>query len=60
MRYLKKDELNLVHPKFKEMILDAWKSNEKVPYVVIYLTYRKPSKADIEITKKIIKKIIKK
>lgn len=59
MKYLQKNEINLVHPKFRKLILDAWKGNEKVPYGVVYLTYNKPSKKDIKIVKKIITAALK-
>lgn len=55
MKYLKKSDLNLVNPKFRKIVQDAWDNGEKVPYGVIYLSSKEPTKEDIEYAKKLIK-----
>jgi hypothetical protein len=54
MKYLKKSDLNKVHPKFRQTAQTDLENGEDVPYGVVYLTDRKPSKKEIEHVKKLI------
>ena len=55
MKYLKKSDLNLVKPKFRQKVLDAWAAGEQVPHSVIYLSDAPPTQKDIDYAKKLIK-----
>jgi hypothetical protein len=57
MRFLKRNELNLVDSQFRDLVLEAWRNKEKVPYGIIHLTSRKPNEVDILKTKQLIKKL---
>ncbi len=56
-KILKRNELKLVDPKFRNIVLDAWKKGERVPYGVVYLSSKKPTKKDIERAKEIISEL---
>ena len=47
MRYLKRDELHLVKPKFQNMVLEAWSRGEEVPYGIIAVDDKPPTEADL-------------
>ena len=55
MNILKKEDIDKVRPKFRDMVLDAWKRGEEVPYGVTYLSNEPPTKEDMEWANKIIK-----
>lgn len=56
MNILKREDIDKVRPKFKNMVLDAWNRGEDVPCGVIYLSDEPPTKEDMEWANKIIKK----
>jgi hypothetical protein len=56
MKYLQKNDINLVKPKFRKMVQEAWDRGEDVPYGVIYLSDRETDAKDIEIVKDLIEK----
>lgn len=53
MKYLKKEELYLVKPRFRKTVIAAWNRDEKVPYEVILLSDQEPTLYDIEESKKL-------
>jgi hypothetical protein len=55
MKLLEKKDINLVKPKFKDMVLDAWKRKEDVPYGVIYLSDAPLTRKEIKRAKEVIK-----
>ncbi len=56
MRLLQKQDIDKVRPKFRQMVLDAWKKGEQVPYSVICLSDEVPTEEDIEWAQKLIDK----
>ena len=38
MKLLEKKDIDIVNPKFRQMVLDAWGRGEGVPYGVIHLS----------------------
>lgn len=46
MKYLQKEELHLVAPKFRQMVIDMWNSNEKIPAGILYISDRNPTDND--------------
>ncbi len=55
MKILQKDQLDLVRPKFREMVQKAWNNNEDVPYGVVLLSDEPPTEEDIARVKELIK-----
>lgn len=55
-KFLQKDELHLVNPKFQELVKKAWDNNEKVPHSVIYLSDAPLTQKDIEYGKYLAEK----
>lgn len=55
MKLLQKSELHLVKPKFQQMVLDAWKRKESVPYGVIHLSDVPVTRREIKRAKEIVK-----
>lgn len=55
MRLLKKEEIELVKPKFKQMVLDAWKRGEGVPYGIILLDDTPITRKDAQRARELIK-----
>ena len=47
MKYLKKDEFSLVKPRFQRMVLNAWNSNNEVPYGIILCSDEPATSADL-------------
>ena len=47
MRYLKRDELHLVNPKFQRIAIDAWTNEEQVPYAIVALSDRPLSESEV-------------
>jgi hypothetical protein len=48
-KYLNKNQLHLVKPKFRKMIKDALENGEKVPYSVVYISDKKISKRELQL-----------
>ena len=55
MKYLKKNQLSLVKPKFRPMVSEAWARGEKVPFGVTSLSDEPLTEIDIEQVERIIK-----
>jgi hypothetical protein len=47
MKTLEREDINKVRPKFRQLVLDAWKKGEEVPYGVIYLSDAPLTEEDI-------------
>ena len=54
MRLLEKTEINLVNPKFRQAVLDAWNRGEGVPYSITLLSETKPTRKDIKRAKELM------
>lgn len=46
MSLLQKDQIHLVNPRFREMVINAWSNNEDVPFGVIFLSDYIPTETD--------------
>lgn len=46
MSLLQKDQIHLVNPRFREMVINAWSNNEYVPFGVIFLSDYIPTETD--------------
>jgi hypothetical protein len=55
MKLLEKKDINLVKPKFKQMVLDAWGRGEGVPYGVVYLSEAPLTRKEAQRAKELIK-----
>lgn len=47
-KFLQRDQLHLVKPKFRKTVEEAWANGEDVPYGYVYLSDREPTKEEIE------------
>jgi hypothetical protein len=56
MNILKKEDIDKVDPKFRDMVLDAWKNGEEVPYGVVYLSSEPPTEEEMAWANWIVKK----
>jgi hypothetical protein len=57
-KLLEKKDIDLVKPKFRQMVLDAWNRGEGVPYGVIYLSEALLKASEKDVDNLIIKQII--
>jgi len=55
MKTLNREDIDKVDPKFRDMVLEAWKNGEDVPYAVTYLSSRPLTEKELEWANKIIK-----
>jgi hypothetical protein len=56
MKTLKKEDIDKVDPKFRNMVLDVWKNGEEVPYGVVYLSSEPPTEEEMAWVNWIVKK----
>lgn len=54
MKILQREDIDQVRPKFRQLVLDAWKKGEEVPHGVVYLSDAPPTKKDIEWAKSLM------
>ena len=54
-KLLQREDINLVKPKFRDIVIEAWNNGEDVPYGVIYLDDRDPTEEEIDHIRQLIK-----
>lgn len=57
MKLLKKEEIELVNPKFRQLVLDAWKRGEGVPYGIVNLSEAPITRKDAQKARDLIKQV---